>query len=86
MTSLERELDCLATKVGLKVRGHVDVGRFAGGVLDDQEQLGDYLDDVTGLKDKVALSPLHALRGEATRDVGLTTQLAGRASLKKINK
>ena len=72
MTSLERELDGLAAKVGLKVRGHIDVGRFAGGVLDDQEQLGDDLNDVSRLEDEVALAALHALGRQASRYIGLT--------------
>jgi hypothetical protein len=33
----------------------VDIGRFADGVLHDEEQLGDDLDDVARVEDKVAL-------------------------------
>ena len=45
---------------------------LAGGVLDDQEQLGDDLDDVSRLEDEVTLATLHALGREASGNVGLT--------------
>ena len=79
---LEGELDRLAAEVGLEVRGHVDVGRLAGGVLDDQKQLGHDLDDVAGLEDKITLATLHPLGRQAPGNVGLATQLSSGACLK----
>ena len=49
--------------------------------LDDEKELGDDLDDVAGLEDKVPL-PLHGLGGQAVRDVGLTAELTRRRTLK----
>ena len=65
----EREGHRVAAEVGLELCGDVDVGRLPGGVLDDEEQLGDDLDDVAGLEDKVALpAGVGLVRGEAARD------------------
>ena len=62
----------MTAEVCLKLCPDVDLGRFASGVLDDQEQLGDVLDDVSRLEDEVALAALHALGRQAPRYVGLT--------------
>ena len=51
----------MCSKVGIKLGIYVHGRRLPRGVLDHQEQLGDDLDDVTGLEDKVSL-PLHRLR------------------------
>lgn len=37
------------------LRGDVDLGRLAGGILDDQEQFGNDFDDVARLEDEVPL-------------------------------
>lgn len=39
---------------------NVDFGSLCGSVLDDEEDLGDELDDVTRLKDEVAFPLAHA--------------------------
>ena len=70
----------MGAEVGVKLRANVDGRRLAGGVLHHEEELGDYLDDVSGLEDKVAL-PLDGLGGEAARDVGLGSQLPRRRAL-----
>ena len=72
MRPLEGELDGLPDEIGLKLAGDVDVRGLAGGVLDDQEQLGDDLDDVSRLENEVPLAALHALGRQASRNVGLT--------------
>ena len=64
----------------------VDVGRLPRGVLDDQEQLGDDLDDVTRLEDQVALAVLAAgvaAAHETAWQVGLLCRhLPGRGVLR----
>ena len=70
----------MGAEVGVKLRAYVDGWRLAGGVLHHEEELGDYLDDVSGLEDKVAL-PLDGLGGQAARDVGLGSQLPRRRAL-----
>ena len=50
----------MGSKVGIKLRINVHRGRLPRGVLDHEEQLGDDLNDVTRLEDKVSL-PLHSL-------------------------
>lgn len=64
----------MGSKVCIELGVNVDCGRFPGGVLDHEEELGDDLDDVTGLEDKVAL-PHNGLGGQAPGDIGLTLQL-----------
>ena len=54
----------MRAEVGVELRGDVDGGRLAGGVLHHEEELGHDLDDVPGLEDEVPF-PLHCLRGEA---------------------
>ena len=72
---LEIESDRACTEIGLEFGGNINVRRFAGGILHHQEQLGDDLDDVTGLQDEVAF-PLDSLRGKTSRyNVGLATEL-----------
>ena len=72
---LEIESDGSGPEIGLEFGGNIDMRRFAGGVLHHQEQLGDDLDDVTGLQDEVAF-PLDSLRGKTSRyNVGLATEL-----------
>ena len=44
----------MGSKVCIELGVNVDCGRFPGGVLDHEEELGDDLDDVTGLEDEVA--------------------------------
>ena len=51
----------MCSKVCIKLCADVDCWRLAGGVLHHQEQLGDDLDDMTSLEDKVSL-PLNSLR------------------------
>ena len=47
---LEREGDAdVVAEVGLELRPDVDEGRLPRGVLDDEEEFGDDLDDVSGL-------------------------------------
>lgn len=81
----EGERDGVGAEVGLDLGADVDVGRLARGVLDDEEELGDDLDDVAGLEDEVAL-PLDRLAREAAGDVGLTPHLARRARLENKKK
>ena len=72
---LEIESDGSGPEIGLEFGGNIDMRRFSGGVLHHQEQLGDDLDDVTGLQDEVAF-PLDSLRGKTSRyNVGLATEL-----------
>ncbi len=72
----------MSSEVGLEAGGDIDGGRFAGGVLDHQEQLRHDLDDVAGLEDKVSL-PLDGLGGQAAGDVGLAPQLSRRGGLEE---
>ena len=72
----EIESDGACTEIGLEFGSYVDMRRFTGGILHHQEQLGDNLDDVTGLQDEVAF-PLDSLRGKTSRyNVGLAAELA----------
>ena len=71
----------MRAEVGVELRGDVDGGRLAGGVLHHEEELGDDLDDVPGLEHEVAL-PLDRLRAQAPGDVRLRLQLPGRRRLK----
>lgn len=79
----EREGDAVAPEVCLELCWDVDVGRLSRGVLDDEVELGEDLDEVTGLEDEVALA-LEALAGEAPGDVGLAAKLTRGARLKII--
>ena len=53
--SPESELDWVSTEVGFEFSGNVDMWWFSGCVLHNQKQFGHDFDDVTCLKDKVAL-------------------------------
>ena len=81
---LELEGDRVSPKVGIKLGVDVDSRRLAGGVLDDQEQLGDYLNDVTSLEHKIPL-PLDCFWWETARDIGLRSQFSCRGTLQKMN-
>lgn len=56
MAFFEVESHTAGSEVGFKVCCDVDMGRFAGGILNDQEEFGDDFDDVAGLKYKVSLA------------------------------
>ena len=58
---LEWELDGFATKVSLKVTGHIHMWRLSSGILYDQKQFGYNLDDVACLEDEISLSSLDTL-------------------------
>lgn len=73
-TLLEGKLDGLVAKVGLELGGDVDHGGPPRGVLHHQEELGDYLDHVARLQDKVAL-PHQVFGPQTTRYVGLAAHL-----------
>lgn len=46
---------------------YIDLWRFPDGILNDQEQLGDYLDDMTRLEDKVTLLDTNFTLEQAAR-------------------
>ena len=60
----------MSPKVGIELGVDIHCRRLSCSVLDHQEELGDNLDDMAGLEDKVAFL-LHSFRGQAARDVGL---------------
>ena len=82
MIYLKLEGDGVCPEVGVKLCVDVDTGRLPSGILHNEEQLGDDLDHVAGLEDKVPL-PLHCLGGKASRDVRLRPQLPRRRALKR---
>jgi len=53
----EAEFHHLMAEIGVKICVNVDFGSFSGGVLYDEEYLGDELDDVARLQHQVALPP-----------------------------
>ena len=64
----------MGSEVCIELGVNVDRGRLPRCVLDHKEELGDDLDDMTGLEDEIALSH-HGLGGQATGNIGLTLQL-----------
>ena len=82
MIYLKLEGDGVCPEVGIKLCVDVHTGRLPSGILHNEEQLGDDLDHVAGLEDKVPL-PLHCLGGKASRDVRLRPQLPRRRALKR---
>ena len=82
ITLFETESHWACTEIGLEFSGNINMGRFAGSVLDDKKEFGDNFDDMTSLQDKVAL-PFDPLGRKTSRyNIGLAAQLARGAWLK----